>query len=558
MSEIKTFEEYIEITKSLFDKGNKPSHSYIDYMYKNLDKLKEINSLNIISFNDKLLHLLSQPNALKLAYDQKLYTIVDYLNLNTRNFDKTMTQDIIYNVNSFLDRKMFDFNRSVKSENLQFKHLNINRKYSLMYYQDKKFRDKVLKTVNDDTSKISLDLDVEKIYDEDKTGENQLYGTGKIPIMDKMTGTLIPINDGIFMNNGMRIPTLLEMQNDGNSNFFINFFNNVVPNFTPCYGIKNLSVLQGIHTLDLSHNSDITDVSMLSGVYDLNLTNCQNITNVHMLNKVHTLKLKNIKSITDVSFLGDVHTLDLSSCLNFTDVSALFKVHTLNLSDCEQITDVSCLGGLHTLILSYCTISDVSALGKVHNLNLSICEQITDISALSNVHTLDLSENPHITNENLHLLKDVNTLNLSECQNFDDLSPLINVENLFLSSCQQIEDVSMLSGVKHLDISFCPNISNISRLCKVHTLNLSGNKQITDVSMLTNVHTLYLLGCDGVKDVYELNNVDEIYFLNYKITNTKSDSSLDVDMDGNKINFKLLGNKYIYKTENISDWVFSH
>jgi hypothetical protein len=66
------------------------------------------------------------------------------------------------------------------------------------------------------------------------------------------------------------------------------------------------------------------------------------------------LNLSGCQGIRDVSALGGVHTLDLSGCPGITDVSAVGGVHTLDLSECEDIHDVSALGGVHTLHLSGC------------------------------------------------------------------------------------------------------------------------------------------------------------------------------------------------------------
>src|SRR3989344_3119048 len=65
-------------------------------------------------------------------------------------------------------------------------------------------------------------------------------------------------------------------------------------------------------------------------------------------------------NLTDkqVKILGGLHTLELSNCPNITDesVKMLGRLHTLKLQSCSKITDksVKMLGELHTLELSYC------------------------------------------------------------------------------------------------------------------------------------------------------------------------------------------------------------
>ena len=58
----------------------------------------------------------------------------------------------------------------------------------------------------------------------------------------------------------------------------------------------------------------------------------KNITDVSMLNKVHTLNLSNCQNITDVSMLGNVHTLYLPIVLT---------VHTFYLDYYEKMTYMS-------------------------------------------------------------------------------------------------------------------------------------------------------------------------------------------------------------------------
>lgn len=83
--------------------------------------------------------------------------------------------------------------------------------------------------------------------------------------------------------------------------------------------------------------------------------------------------------VKDVSILAGVHTLDLSNCGGITDVSSLGGVHVLYLNDCQGIRDVSMLGGAHTLFLSRCKgITDVFSLGRVQTLNLDYCQGITE------------------------------------------------------------------------------------------------------------------------------------------------------------------------------------
>eukprot|EP01137_Pigoraptor_chileana_P003585 Opistho-2@43906 len=48
----------------------------------------------------------------------------------------------------------------------------------------------------------------------------------------------------------------------------------------------------------------------------------------------------------DLSVLGGVHSLDLSNCYGVLNVSTLGGVHSLTLSGCNRVTDVSALVGV--------------------------------------------------------------------------------------------------------------------------------------------------------------------------------------------------------------------
>ena len=155
------------------------------------------------------------------------------------------------------------------------------------------------------------------------------------------------------------------------------------------YNINNIDLysFKDLDILNISY-SNITDISMLEKLHTLDISGCYKITDVSMLRNLHTL-IMCYCNITDVSMLGNLHTLDISHCKNIKDVSMFGNLHTLNISCCKQITNVSMLGNLHTLDISNCEITDVSMLGKLHILDISWCK-ITDISMLGNLHTLKI------------------------------------------------------------------------------------------------------------------------------------------------------------------------
>jgi hypothetical protein len=129
-------------------------------------------------------------------------------------------------------------------------------------------------------------------------------------------------------------------------------------------------------------------ITSLRNVHTLYLWQC-GVRDVSTLGSVHTLDLRYCPDVRDVSALGNVHTLNLSFCTGVRDVSALGNVHTLDLTGCTGVSDVSALGNVHTLYLGGCTgVRDVSALGNVHTLYLTGCTGVRDVSALGNVMKL--------------------------------------------------------------------------------------------------------------------------------------------------------------------------
>lgn len=197
----------------------------------------------------------------------------------------------------------------------------------------------------------------------------------------------------------------------------------------------DVRMLKNVHSINFSnfyHRMDLGSRAF-AGVHTLDLTRCSEISDVSMLGHIHTLILSGCEKISDVSALGNVHTLDLTCC-RIRDVSMLGRNHTLILAGCSGIKDVSTLGGVHTLDLTGCDqIKDVSALGSVHTLVLFGCYRIEDVSALRNVHTLDLSYCSKVENneKNVSALRRVHTLGLYCANGLRDADISKNVCNIY-------------------------------------------------------------------------------------------------------------------------------
>jgi hypothetical protein len=116
-------------------------------------------------------------------------------------------------------------------------YYKLNREYSLMYYDDILFRNRVLNKIFNPNKQLHLDVSDSRITDVSVLGN--------------------------VHSLSLRC----------------------------CYKITDVSALGCVHTLNLHGCRYITDVSALNNVYDLNLSGCNNITDVSALGNVHTLYL---------------------------------------------------------------------------------------------------------------------------------------------------------------------------------------------------------------------------------------------------------------------------
>jgi len=114
-------------------------------------------------------------------------------------------------------------------------------------------------------------------------------------------------------------------------------------NLIQCYRVKDVLVLKGVHTLDLSGCKNITNLAAISGVNTLNLTDCAQLTSIGGLTNVKHINLQYCRFIKDISGLTDAESVNLSYCYAITDVSVLANVKNVNLSFCWKVTDISAL-----------------------------------------------------------------------------------------------------------------------------------------------------------------------------------------------------------------------
>lgn len=204
--------------------------------------------------------------------------------------------------------------------------------------------------------------------------------------------------------------------------------------------IEDVSMLDNIHTLDLSECPYISNLDTLSNIHSLDLYDTDIASyNIRVLHNVHTLALStnNIPSFDTYYPLANVYNLNLSYC-TISDVTPLTNIYNLNLSYCTGVKNVNMLANVHTLNLSGSTYNitpaNFSSLTNVHTLIMTYAHTIIDARCFNNVYNLDLTFNRELTNCGIQSLGNVNTLNLSYCTKITDTAFLRAVRNLDLSA----------------------------------------------------------------------------------------------------------------------------
>jgi hypothetical protein len=141
--------------------------------------------------------------------------------------------------------------------------------------------------------------------------------------------------------------------------------------------IMDVSSLKDVPSLSLDGCNGISDVSSLGNVRELTIDECDGVRDVSSLGSVYNLSLAGYRS-SDVSSLQNIHILNLSHSLSTSDVSCLANsaVRVLFLSGCENIRDISMLKYVRRLDISECSniislsgliaLEDLTAISDYH------------------------------------------------------------------------------------------------------------------------------------------------------------------------------------------------
>ena len=92
--------------------------------------------------------------------------------------------------------------------------------------------------------------------------------------------------------------------------------------------ICDVSMLSEVKHIYIEECNEVRDVSALRDAVVLNLISCNGVMDVSALGNISTLCIRDCVGVTDVSALERVRVLDLSLCENICSVSALGGVYS--------------------------------------------------------------------------------------------------------------------------------------------------------------------------------------------------------------------------------------
>lgn len=176
-----------------------------------------------------------------------------------------------------------------------------------------------------------------------------------------------------------------------------------------------ISILQSLHTVEISKCQHLTDVSSLNNIHHLRINYCQGITDVSTLRNVYFLNLFGCHGITSIFSLNDTHRLGIHKCKRITSIYNLPRVKYVVINKCHRLDDVSGLANKKYVSIFDSDIQDVSKLGTVRHLRFIQCQWITNVSTLNTVQKLTLKQCDNITIADVSMWYNVPHLEIDDC-----------------------------------------------------------------------------------------------------------------------------------------------
>jgi Leucine-rich repeat (LRR) protein len=204
-------------------------------------------------------------------------------------------------------------------------------------------------------------------------------------------------------------------------------------------GLRSLTTLTQLRSLDLSYCNKITDLIALEtlvNIQALYLNNCRKLSRASLLHYIpyltslRHLELIDVPGVSDeclrsLSTMPVLRHLDLSGCTAITDtgilaLSSLTSLCHVVVYACVALTDSSLLALSQLTQLSHLDVSDchhmsdgglvhLASLGRLRHLDVSGCNALTDLGisslvCLTTLTSLDVSFCPLLTTHGIHSL----------------------------------------------------------------------------------------------------------------------------------------------------------
>jgi hypothetical protein len=262
-------------------------------------------------------------------------------------------------------------------------------------------------------------------------------------------------------------------------------------------------------SLNLSYQTNLTDISCLKNIKILNLKNTK-IRDVECLKDCWELDLSSTL-VADVSSLGKVRYLNLSYCGNITDVSSLDQVLELNLAYCERVRDVSMLGGVSRL-----TLSDGMVTTDVYNNNLKCVKFLfvldvfperlpldNNINALS-CHFSIITPLRHFSHKNKTVYIDGNG---------NDIQPLKDFSTVYFRWNTTLDKIFLLGNIEKLVVYYCDSMKFIGEMLFLKELVLD------DITPRSDLNALNLIDYDTLPSLKSL-TLRKVCYRQFKIAGT--------------------------------------
>lgn len=353
---------------------------------------------------------------------------------------------------------------------------------------------------------------------------------------------------------------------------------------------ETLKQITKITDVNVSDNSDITNVNPLAELSELRSLNCSNtkvsdISPIRNLNKIKDLNISNtaINDISNLKYANGIQNLKADNVdINDISIVVFFKDLTnLSLSN-TYVSDATPLVGcksLSSLDLSHTKIDSLTALkdlDKLHNLNVSN-NNITDLEPLRNLVNLNFLSIDSTEVSDLSPLQGLTRLNEINCSNtkvanLDPLKDLLYLNKIYCDNSLVTKEIAsdfmktrsnvlVINETRSLELwweqlpsfwktllstqnntTIKPNKEELHSIINMKSLKLNDIiQEIEPIGRLTNLETLDLSNSmiDDLTPLYALHNLKYLNLENTKVSDlsplTSNSELRHINIDKTKV-----------------------